>query len=492
MDDKKKYIRLERHKWPDEVEAEKKVTKRRVIVIASCLLCFSIGFLVAHFGTSTKGNNTSALQFESDKLSQVYEAMSERWYFGKDIEDLQTFLIENAILGLSYSEIDPNTRYYGTEEGKKYTQRISGDSVGLGILYTIVNGECVVLTVYTDSPAAKIGIVPGDVLTKINGIAITGKESDEIQKLMYGDEGTNLTLGILRDNNNLEMTVARGSYSFSTGYEVKEGVGVIKIYSFAEKTHLEVEDTLKKFKKQGIDRIIIDLRDNSGGLVNSAIEIASFFMDSGKVFIYEEERDGTLKTYETKQRNNYNPKALTVLVNEDTASASEALAAALEEHVGATTIGTKTYGKGTVQIPIPFDDGSVFKFTSAQWLTPNKEKIHKKGITPKIVVENDPILTTSIVSDTSSYKVDSVGMGVKNMQLYLRHFGYTVDRVDGYYSQTTLEAVKKYQSDNGFVVNGTIDGKLLLDAYTKVVKEKTLQPEKYDSQMIKALEITKK
>lgn len=491
MEDNKKYIKLERHKWPDEIEQEKKQTKRRIILVVACVLFFSLGFGVAYFGKGTNTMEGGNASVESEKLNEIYNTMRSEWYFGKDIEDIDTFLLDNAIKGLLTNEQDAHSQYFGVEESESFMQGLEGDFVGIGITYTSINNETMVMKVYANSPAKKAGIQSGDVVTKVNGIDIRGKTSEEVSKLTLGEEGTTIAIEIKRGNETKELEMKRETFSISSDSYVKDGVGVIVIDSFAEKTHLDVEESLRAFKKDNITKVIIDVRNNGGGLVSSAVEIASLFMDSDKVVIYEEEKDGTMKSYKTKGRSTYSFDQVSVLVNEGTASASEALIACLKDNIQATVVGTKTFGKGTVQTPIFFEDGSIFKFTVAEWLTPNKEKIHKKGITPDVVVENDAIFNTPVNKDGKEYKVDTVGEGVKNMQIYLKHLGYSIDRVDGYYSNTTLEAVKKYQKENGMEDNGFITESLFVSAYSQVIKEMVLQPDVYDLQLKKAIELTK-
>lgn len=488
MEDNKKYIKIERHKWADELEAEKKVTRRRLIVIVSCVLCFALGFGLSTF-TSPTTNSSKKDASNLSKFDQVYDVMKNQWYFGKDIKNLDEYLLNNSLSGLTGNEYDTHTAYMDQEKGKKYMQDLEGNIVGIGILYYNLDKEAVVERVYASSPAQKAGIQPGDILKKVNGLSLEGKTLDEIAALVKGDEGTNVKIEILRGQESIELEMKRETVSTSAYGYIQDGVGILEIESISESTDKEVGAYLADFKKNDAKGIVIDVRNNGGGYVDTVINICSYFMESGKTVIYENDKDDKLIEYTTKQSEVYTFDQVAVLVDGNTASAAEVLAACLKEQIGAKVIGVKTYGKGTMQTLKVFDDGSYLKYTMGEWLTPNKEKINKKGIIPDIEVKLDAAITHSMSNSKKSYQIDSVGKSVKDTQIYLRFLGYEIDRVDGYYSQKTLEAVNKFQSDNGLEVNGVIN----LDLNKKIVvlaqAKYHTQQKSLDTQMLKAIEV---
>lgn len=488
MEDNKKYIKVERHRWADEVEAEKKRTRNRFLVILSCLLCFGLGFGLSTFSLSEK-TATNSSSSNLNKFDQVYDIMKNNWYFGKEIKNLDEYLINNAMQGLTVNDYDIHTSYMNAEKGKKYMEDLEGNVVGIGILYYNLDGDAVVDRVYAASPAEKAGLQPGDILKKCNGISLEGKSLDDIASLVKGEEGTEVKLEILRGNETIQVEMKRETVLTSAYGYIKDGIGILEIESIAENTDTEVGEYLANFKKNNVKGLIIDVRDNGGGYVDTVIKICSYFMDEGKTVIYENNKNDELTEYATKESKKYEFDNISILVNEGTASAAEVLTACLKEQIGANVIGMKTYGKGTMQTVKIFDDGSYMKYTMAEWLTPNKEKINKKGITPDIKVELDPAITNVMSKSKKSFSVDSVGNPVKDAQIYLRFLGYDIDRIDGYYSQKTLTAVNKFQQENELEVNGVINldlnKKIVVKARAKYHNEEAT----LDTQMIKAMEV---
>ncbi len=490
MDNKKNYIHVQRHKWPDEIAAEKKQTRKRFAIVLLCALFFVGGFSASYFSGSLQTQNTSASkEGDATKFNEIYDIMKNDWYFGKDIENLDTFLMENAIVGLTGNEYDAHTNYLNKEEAKSFTQKLEGAIVGIGIEYTTINDYILVTKVFADSPAKKGGIKEGDIFIKADGISLEKKTLKEVEKLIVGEEGTSVTITLLRDGKELEKKLVRASVNTSVyGYN-KDGVGILELSSFSQNSAQETELYLQQFQKEGLKNIVIDMRDNTGGYINTTIDIASLFMEAGKVVLQEETRDGEIKTYKTKEKDVYDFSNIVVLVNEQTASAAEVLTACLNENLGVEVVGSKTYGKGTVQVPKMFSDGSYFKYTIAEWLTPKGEKINNKGITPTIVVETPKALRFQYAKDDKSYKVDSVGDNVASAQVMLSFLGYQIDREDGYYSNATLAAVQAFQKDNGMKVDGVISPELVQKLMEKV-RVKWLRDENtLDTQLIKAMEV---
>ena len=491
MDSKKNYIRVERHKWPDEIAAEKKRTRKRFAIIASCIVFFFAGFGLSSLtnGNLTFSKSSTTEVSDSEKFNEIYDIMKNQWYFGKDIENLSSFLIDNAIQGLISNEYDAHTNYLEAETASQFMQKLEGSMVGVGIEYTTIYDEPMITKVFIDSPAEKSGLKEGDIVKKINGIELKEKSSTEISSLAKGEEGTVATFEIERNGKKKTFDITRASISMTVyGYE-KQNTAILELTSFSERSHEEVESYLTKFKKNGYHDLVIDLRDNSGGYLSTAINIASFFMEEGSVVIKEENRDGSLVEYKTKNSTHFNFDHVVILVNENTASASEALTACLKEQIGATVVGVNTYGKGTVQQPKVFSDGSYFKYTTAEWLTPSGEKINKKGIQPDIEVKLDEARTYRFQEDDQQYQMDSVGDNVKTAQIYLNFLGYQVDRKDGYYSNETLAAVKQYQEEQNQEVDGIIDNDLVMSLLSSTQREWSMNEEQYDVQLKKAIEV---
>lgn len=491
MEDNKNYIRVERHKWPDEIEAEKKRTRKRFLIILCCILCFATGFGLSAFSNiNISGITNSSRNTNSEKFNEIYEIMQNDWYFGKDIENLDEFLLDNAISGLTTNDYDAHTNYLTSDSADKFMQKLEGSMVGIGVQYRYVGENPMITRVYMNSPAEKVGLQTGDSIKKVNGISVEGKSLNEIADLVKGEEGSVATIMIERDGKELTFDITRETINFTSFGYIRDNVGILELSSFSERTHEESEAYFKQFKEKNINHIIIDMRNNTGGYLNTVIKIASMLMDEGKIVIQEKDRDGKIKELKTTGGTQYQFDSIVLLVNEKTASASEALAACLKEQIGAKIVGTQTYGKGTEQISKIFSDGTYLKYTVAEWLTPTGKSINLKGITPDVEVQNADAISYAFTPEDTTNEVDSVGANVKYAQMYLEFLGYTIDRKDGYFSNATLTALNQYEKDNGLSINGVINQDILTAMNEKCVQEYTLNIEKYDIQLAKAIEVS--
>lgn len=496
MNDNKKIIKVEKHKWPDEIMKEKKARRQKFLIVLACILCFVGGIFVSTglSGSSSSpiassGSNITAA--DADKYQEISDILSTQWYFGKDIDDIDSYLMEKAINGIANeNESDEHTQYMNPESASSLMTSLSGSLTGIGIQYYQMNDSILVEKVYIDSPAEESGMKEGDIILKVDGVDIAGKEIDEIKTMITGESGTKVTVQVKRGSDKIDIEMTRAKVSVSAYGYIRDGVGVLELSSFSDNSAEEIQRYLDVFKDKKVKNIVIDLRDNGGGYVNTAIDIAGLFVGSDKVVLYQEDKKGDITSYTTGNVDKtYEFDSMSILVNQNTASASELLTAALKEHIGASVVGVKTYGKGTVQNSVTFADESIFKFTIAEWLTPSKEKIHKVGITPDYEVKLDDAVTYGSTGDENSYKVDSVGSGVGDMQMYLSFLGYNVDRKDGYFSQTTLDAVKQFQKDQGLEDSGEITPDLVSSAVSAAARKWHDGKDTLDTQMLKALEV---
>lgn len=493
MEENKKQIILTKHKWPDEIAKEKRSRRTKVVIVLACIACLVGGIFIGRIGngSDTQTSSVKLNEVESQKFQTIYDHLQNDWYFGKDIKDLDQYIIDHAIKGIANeNDADIHTEYLDKKDASTLMTSLSGSLTGIGIQYYEMNGAILVDKVFMDSPADKAGMKEGDIIKKVDGVDIKDKKIDDIKNMIVGEEGSKVVIEVLRGKETLSLEMIRAEVSLTVyGYIIKD-TGVLEIASFSDNTAMEVAKYLASFDKQNVKNIIIDLRNNGGGYVNTAIDIASLFMEEGKPVLYQEDKDGNISEYDTqKVETRYTYDKIGILINENTASASELLTAAMKDHLNAQIIGVKSYGKGTVQTSIQFDDGSIFKYTIAEWLTPNKEKIHKVGITPDDEVKLDEAMSYGASGDENTYKVDMVGAGVKDMQVYLSFLGYDVDRKDGYYSQATASAVKQFQKDTGLKENGEITPELVSSAISASSRKWHDEKDKVDTQMIKALEV---
>lgn len=298
-----------------------------------------------------------------------------------------------AIKGLTSSLGDPYTVFFPPVEAELFASDIRGNFEGVGMEIAVQGGVLTVVSPLKGSPAARAGLLPGDKILKINENSTDGLSTEEAVKLIRGPKGTQVTFTIAREGegSTKEISVIRDVINIPTiaTRKLPQGIFLIELYNFSEKSPNLFRFALREFVESGTDKLIIDLRGNPGGYLEAAIDMASWFLPSGKVVVREHFGGGREEVvYRSKGYDVFNEKLkLVILVDGGSASASEILAGALAEHGRATLIGEKTFGKGSVQELVPLTPDTSLKITIAHWLTPNGASISEKGITPSLVVE---------------------------------------------------------------------------------------------------------
>lgn len=298
-------------------------------------------------------------------------------------------LYDGAIDGLINSLHDPYTEYMKPEELKEFSNSLEGTFEGVGI--ELVPGDIYpgILRTIEGSPAEKAGIRAGDVLIKVDGIDIANESLSVITQKIRGPEGTRVKLSIRRDGNDeYNFELLRSSIILPTVHSelLDGGIGYIKIDTFGSSTANDFKEALTTLRKKGAEKLILDLRNDPGGYLLAAIEIAGNFMERGKVVVSIVNNDDKRQYYYTKDDMIAGGMSVAILVNNASASASEILAGALQDHGMATLIGDRTYGKGTIQTVIPLKGGGALKLTTARYHTPSDRAIDHMGLAPDIQV----------------------------------------------------------------------------------------------------------
>ena len=302
---------------------------------------------------------------------------------------------EKAIKAYVEALNDPYTHYYSADEFASYIGNIQDGYVGIGIIVSVnENNQIAVIAPTENSPAYEAGILPMDILKAVDGVEYNGdKLSEAVSHIKGGKEGTTVNLTLIRNNAEYNVTVARKNITTSTvnGEILENNIGYIRITQFDMQsesgevsTYSEFKSEFEKLQKNGMTKLIIDLRDNPGGVLTETCEIADYLLPEG-VITYTETKDGTRKYYNSDSSCVDMPIA--VLINGSSASASEVLTGALKDYGKAVIIGTKSFGKGIVQDVYPFTDGSGISMTSAKYYTPNGICIHVTGIEPDISID---------------------------------------------------------------------------------------------------------
>lgn len=321
-----------------------------------------------------------------NKLNK-YKTVIDKYFLGEvDENKLEEGAIKGYIEGLN----DPYTEYISKEEMKDYLEDTKGNFVGIGI-YMAKNTDknmIQVLGTINGTPAEEQGIQPGDLIKSVDGIEYTADDLNTISAKIKGEEGTIVKLEILRDTEilNYEFTRKKIVVNQVEGSIVNDNIGYIQISSFDEDTAKQFKEEFEKLQAQNIKGLIIDLRNNGGGIVSEALNIADYIADKDSVLLYEVDKNGKEEIKKAKQNPIIN-MPIVVLVNKNTASSSEILSGALKDLGKAKIVGTKTYGKGVIQEILTLPDGSGLKITTEEYQTPNRNKIHKIGVEPDIVVE---------------------------------------------------------------------------------------------------------
>ena len=372
-----------------EKEKKIKVYKIVMLVILSVFITFMITSISLYtyftknpISLSAKTNNKDI----SKKLNQ-YREIIDKYYLG-DVDE--TKLEEGAIKGYIEGLDDPYTEYISKEDMDSYLDDTMGNFVGIGI-YMIKNtkyDKIQVLSTIKGSPAEEAGIQSGDLIVSVDGIEYKADDMTAVSNKIKGEEGTKVTIELLRGSENIKYELTRSKVKVNQveGKVLSNDIGYIKFTSFDETTAEDFKKQYQELAKKNIKSLIIDLRNNGGGIVDQALEIADYIADKDSVLLYEVDKNNK----ETVRKAKTDPiinMPIVILTNENTASASEILAGALKDLGKAKTVGTTTYGKGVIQQILKLNDGSGLKITIEEYQTPNKNKINKVGIEPDEKVE---------------------------------------------------------------------------------------------------------
>lgn len=326
-------------------------------------------------------SNKEAISKLEAKLNN-YKTALEKYYLGEVDEEK---LIEGAVKGYIEALDDPYTEYISKEDMKEYLENTKGNFVGVGI-YMVKNtkeDKIQVLSPIKNSPAEKAGIRPGDLIKSVDGVEYKAEDLSVVATKIKGQEGTTVKLEILRDKETLSFELKRENIKINPleGKILEKNIGYISFSSFDENTASDFKEKYEEFSKQGISSLIIDLRNNGGGIVDEALKIADYVADKGSVLLYEVDKNNKEEVKKSENDPIINIPII-ILTNENTASSSEILAGALKDLGKAKTVGEKTYGKGVIQQVMTLDGGSGLKVTAEKYLTPNKKEINKIGIEP--------------------------------------------------------------------------------------------------------------
>lgn len=365
--------------------------KKIVFVVSLAIAFFLVGSLGYALGrgsvASVTGSSwTSLFAPKEDVFSQVYSSVKD--IFIGSIDSQGGYY--GAVKGFVASLGDPYTVFFDPKETGDFKNELEGSVDGIGVKLMEDQEFTTVITVIDPSPAKDAGLKAKDIITEVNNESVQGKGIDTVVSLIRGKSGTEVSVKILRkgEKNLLEFKMKRAKIKVnSVETKVVDGVGLIQISEFAPDTGRLFNTQVRQLKDQGIDRFIVDLRNNPGGLLDQAIELSNMIFSRGTTVVIEEDKNGKRNETKTTEDGFIKQDKIIVLINGGSASASEIVAGALKDNKRGSVIGEKSYGKGTVQQYEEFSDGSSLKVTIAKWLTPKGEDINKNGINPDIEVK---------------------------------------------------------------------------------------------------------
>lgn len=400
--------------------------KKKGLILCTAILILSTtvvltGHAAGLFDLFPSGKTVTISQEEYDRLSRFSKMdmvlqYVEEWYYEEPDVDA---LIENATRGLLYGLEDPYTFYYNEAEWTEMKEDDEGVYAGIGIqmLAKMEDLSVTITRVFKDTPAERAGVRKGDVLVRVEDLEVTAYTMQNAVNIMRGAVEEIVEIEVKRGSEYLVFQIPRAVIHVNrVEYTMLDDqVGYIILYEFAGESEKEFAAAFEELKAKGVQSLIVDLRDNGGGWVQSAVDIADLFLDES-LLIYSEDRYGTREEMKTKEGSDDIP--LVILVNENSASSSEILSGGLHDVGRATLVGVKTYGKGVMQAVIPLDDDKDgFQMTYQQYFLPSGEKVHNVGITPDVIVELPEEMTNELfeMGDMSDPQLQKAWETAKDM-----------------------------------------------------------------------------
>ena len=321
---------------------------------------------------------------DTEVMKEAYRQLAANYDGDLDANKLS----DGAARGMVKAVGDDYTTFLDKEEAAEFNKSLNGEVSGIGAEIGVRNLQPTVLRVLDDSPAKKAGLKTGDIFVAVNGTSVAGETASGVADKVTGEAGTTVKLTMRRGSESLDFSITRAQISDpSVRWSVSDDIGILTISRFDDNTGSLARKAAKEFIDKGVKSVIVDLRNNGGGYLTAAQEVASLWLDSGKTVVTEKSRGQVTETVKASGNPTLKGKKTIVLVNGSSASASEIVAGALKDYQAATLVGEKTFGKGTVQKVINLSDDRILKVTVARWYTPQDRNITKEGIQPNQTVK---------------------------------------------------------------------------------------------------------
>ena len=353
-----------------------------IIIVISMIIGSVFTMFIKENNNSVNYSYSSKDRKEFNSLYETYDTIMKDYYKSVD----SNTLIEGAINGMLGSLNDEHTMYFDKKSKEAFDSELSGNYYGIGAQIQLTREGTIKITkVFNDSPAEKAGLKAEDVFVSVDGVSVEGKNATEVANMLKSNTVKTSKIVIKREGNEINFDVTKENITlFSVSSEMlknnNKNIGYLSVSIFGQKTYSQFKDALLKLESQNMDSLIIDLRGNTGGYLYTVTNMLEEFVGKDNI-MYQIQSSNGVKKYKSSKETSRKYK-IVILVDENSASASEIMAASMKENYGAILVGKTTYGKGTVQTTKNLSNGSMIKYTIEKWLTPNGKNIDKEGITP--------------------------------------------------------------------------------------------------------------
>ncbi|MBU4343763.1 MAG: S41 family peptidase [Candidatus Omnitrophica bacterium] len=358
------------------------------IAILIVLVSFAVGVVISNVGFAERTRSTDELYKELELFSDAVSIIRSDY-----VEEPESkTLIYGALKGM-LSALDPYSQFMDPDTYNEMKIETEGEFGGIGIEITIKDDLLTIISPIDDTPAYNVGLKAGDKIVKIDGKITRDLTLIEAVKRLRGRPGTRVDVTVLRESAKklLDFTIIRSIIkleSIKKSEFIEQGIGYIRLVEFQEKTRMDLEKNLRELEKEGLTALILDLRNNPGGLLDSAVDVSDRFLEADKVVVSTKGRiESQNIVFKSKNKNKHLYFPMVILINGGSASASEIVAGAIQDYKRGIILGTKSFGKGSVQTVVPLSDGSAVRLTTSKYFTPLGRSIHGEGIEPDIVVE---------------------------------------------------------------------------------------------------------
>lgn len=478
------------------------------IVVSSILTMLLLGIVMQEeaqsYETGDKGEqNQGQTKEQANGRPEISEEVEEKFIKIKEAFEIirtsyvldvdENLMLEGAIEGMLNTLEDPYSVYMDPDAAEQFRSSLQSSFEGIGAEVSLQNGRVTIVSPIRGAPAEKAGLRPNDQIISVNGESIEGLDLHRAVLMIRGPKGTEAELEIARPGvaETISISVVRDEIPLETIYTetIKANgkrFGKIEITSFAQKTAQDFAKALANFEDEDIDGLVIDVRGNPGGYLDAVREIGKLIVPNESIITQIQNREGEKVAYRSSLKEP-KPYPITILVDKGSASASEILAAAMQEAGHYKVVGITSFGKGTVQSTVRMDDTSEIKITIAKWLTPNENWIHGTGVQPDVEVHQPDYFQALPIQVQEPLARNTNNSQVRNLQVILRGLGYDPGREDGFYSAETEIAVRSFQAKNDLDASGEVDEATAAQMQEKLIE--VIRDPQNDLQLQKAVEL---